>query len=57
MFYNEVYEACCWAKKLNQNGFEKWPNVHLIHNWLQFDAQSLHSGLEVVRLLAQHLTV
>ena len=57
MLHDHIHQASGRSKELVQNHLQQWSNVHLEQYWLQVDTKLCKRKLQVVRLLAQNLTV
>lgn len=57
MFHDHVYQPSVLTKELIKYSFKKRPYIHLVHNWLEFDAKGRQCRLKVARFFAEHGTV
>ena len=57
MLHNHIDEPRCRSEELVKHYLEQRPDIHFIHHGLQCDVERCERLFEVVRLLAEHMTV
>ena len=57
MLNNHIHQTRRRPKELIQHHLQQRPSVHLVHDRLQMDAQSLERRLQLLALLREHAVV